>query len=172
MTSRMRGRVPQRQGFAAAATTRARGRAMYRHILIPTDGSELSKRAVQHGVDLAKSLGAQVTAMTVSTPFRIFAIEPAAVTGTPESYARRMAETAAKYLSAVKDAASAAPVTCDTVHVEHEHPYQAIIETAKKQGCDAIVMASHGRRGVSAIVLGSETLKVLTHSTIPVLVYR
>jgi len=145
---------------------------MYRHILIPTDGSELSNRAVQHGVDLAKSLGAQVTAMTVSTPFHIFAIEPAAVTDTPESYARRMAETAAKYLSAVKDAAAAAPVTCDTVHVEHEHPYQAIIETAKKQGCDAIVMASHGRRGVSAIVLGSETVKVLTHSTIPVLVYR
>ena len=83
-----------------------------------------------------------------------------------------MAETAAKYLSAVKDAAATAPVTCDTVHVEHEHPYQAIIETAKKQGCDAIVMASHGRRGVSAIVLGSETVKVLTHSTIPVLVYR
>jgi len=144
---------------------------MYRHILIPTDGSELSKRAVQHGVNLAKSLGAQVTAMTVSTPFQIFAIEPAAVTDTPESYARRMAETAAKYLSAVKDVAAAA-VTCDTVHVEHEHPYQAIIETAKKQGCDAIVMASHGRRGVSAIVLGSETVKVLTHSTIPVLIYR
>ena len=145
---------------------------MYRHILIPTDGSELSNRAVQHGLNLAKSLGAQVTAMTVSTPFHIFAIEPAAVTDTPESYARRMAETAAKYLGAVKDAAAAVLVTCDTVHVEHEHPYQAIIETAKKQGCDAIVMASHGRRGVSAIVLGSETVKVLTHSTIPVLVYR
>jgi len=145
---------------------------MYRHILIPTDGSELSKNAVQHGVGLAKVLGAQVTAVTVSTPFHIFAIEPSAVTDTREGYAKRMAETSAEHLGVVKDAAAASGVTCDTVHVEHEHPYQAIIDTAKKRGCDVIVMASHGRRGVSAIVLGSETVKVLTHSTIPVLVCR
>jgi nucleotide-binding universal stress UspA family protein len=145
---------------------------MYRHILIPTDGSELSKKAVQHGVGLAKALGAPVTAVTVSTPFHIFAIEPAAVTDTQESYAMRMLETAQKHLGVVKDAAAASAVTCDTVHVEYEHPYAAIIDTARKRGCDLIVMASHGRRGVSAIVLGSETVKVLTHSTIPVLVYR
>jgi nucleotide-binding universal stress UspA family protein len=145
---------------------------MYRHILIPTDGSELSKKAIEHGVALAKQLGAQVTAVTVSTPFHIFAVEPAAVTDSAESYAKRIAATSAKYLSVVKDAAAASGVTCDTIQVEHEHPYQAIIDIAKKRGCDAIVMASHGRRGVAAIVLGSETVKVLTHSTIPVVVCR
>ena len=134
--------------------------------------SELSKKAVQHGVGLAKALGAQVTAVTVSTPFHIFAIEPSAVTDTREGYAKRMEETTAKYLGVVKDAAAASAVTCDTVHVEHEHPYRAIIDAAKKNGCDLVAMASHGRHGLSALVLGSVTVKVLTHSNIPVLVYR
>ena len=78
----------------------------------------------------------------------------------------------AKRLARVQEAAAAAGVACEVVHVEHEHPYEAIIDVAKTKGCDLIVMASHGRRGISAMVLGSETLKVLTHSTIPVLVYR
>jgi nucleotide-binding universal stress UspA family protein len=145
---------------------------MYTHILIPTDGSDLSNKAIQHGINVAKAGNVKVTAITVSTPFHVLAAEPAMVTDTPESYTKRMAETAAKYLGVVKDAAAASGVACDLVHVEHEHPYQAIIDTAKKKGCDLIVMASHGRRGISAIVLGSETVKVLTHSTIPVLVYR
>jgi len=145
---------------------------MYKNILIPTDGSELSGKAIQHGVALAKALNAKVTAVTVSKPFHVFAIEPGMVTDTPESYAKRAAETAAKHLGAVKGAAAGAAVACDAIRVEHEHPYKAIIDTAKNRGCDAIVMASHGRHGVSAIVLGSETVKVLTHSTIPVLVYR
>jgi len=85
----MRGRVAQRRRLCCRGENHSKRKATYRHILIPTDGSELSKRAVQHGVDLAKSLGAQVTAMTVSMPFHIFAIEPAAVTDTPESYARK-----------------------------------------------------------------------------------
>ncbi len=145
---------------------------MYKHILIPTDGSSLSNKAIQHGVALAKALNAKVTAITVSTPFHVLAVEPAMVTDTPESHANRVAESTAKHLGVAKDAASGSGVACDVVHVEHEHPYQAIIDTAKKRGCDAIVMASHGRRGISAIVLGSETVKVLTHSTIPVVVYR
>ncbi len=145
---------------------------MYTHVLIPTDGSELSKKAVQHGVALAKTIKAQVTVVTVSAPFHVFSVEPAMVTDTPEAYKERIATVAAKYLGEVKDAAATAGVNCETVHVEHEHPYQAIVETAKKRGCDLIVMASHGRRGVSAIVLGSETVKVLTHSAIPVLVCR
>ena len=82
-----------------------------------------------------------------------------------------MTDIAKEHLEQVKDAAKAG-VNCDTLHVEHEHPFQAIIDTAKMKGCDLIVMASHGRRGLSAIVLGSETVKVLTYSTIPVLVYR
>jgi nucleotide-binding universal stress UspA family protein len=94
------------------------------------------------------------------------------VSDTPESYAKRIIEITTKYLDVVKSAAAASGVSCDVVHVEHEHPYQAIINTAKNSRCDLVVMASHGRRGVSAIVLGSETVKVLTHSAIPVLVYR
>jgi nucleotide-binding universal stress UspA family protein len=143
---------------------------MYSHILIPTDGSDLSRKAIRHGTGLAKAVNAKVTAVTVSTPLHVFSVEPAIVTDTPETYQKRMAALAAKYLEEV--AATAAGVSCEKVHVEHEHPYQAIIDTANQRGCDLIVMASHGRRGVSAIVLGSETVKVLTHSTIPVLVYR
>jgi nucleotide-binding universal stress UspA family protein len=94
------------------------------------------------------------------------------VTDTPDEYKKHIAAVTAKYLKAVKDAATAAGVPCDVVQVEHELPYEAIIDTARKKGCDAIVMASHGRRGVSAIVLGSETVKVLTHSNTPVVVVR
>ena len=94
------------------------------------------------------------------------------ITDTPEQYAKRTATLAAKYLNVAKEAALAAGVSCETMHVEHDHPYVAIIDTAAQKLCDLIVMASHGRRGISAIVLGSETVKVLTHSTIPVLVFR
>jgi nucleotide-binding universal stress UspA family protein len=145
---------------------------MYRHILIATDGSELSGKAIQHGIALAKSVGAKVTGITVTVPFHIFATDPDTLTDTPASYRTRVAAAAAKYLEQVKNAAAPAGITCDGIPVEHEHPYQAIIDTGKENGCDLIVMASHGRRGLSALVLGSETVKVLTHSTIPVLVYR
>ena len=145
---------------------------MYKHILIPTDGSELSKKAVDQGTGLAKALNAKVTAVTVSEPFHVFAVEPGMVTDTPDEYKKRIAAVAAKYLEAAKNAATTAGVPCDVVQVEHEHPYETIIDTARKRGCDAIVMASHGRRGVSAVVLGSETVKVLTHSNIPVVVVR
>ena len=145
---------------------------MYKHILVPTDGSELSQEAIDHGIGLAKALNAKVTAVTVSEPFHVFAVEPGMVTDTPDEYKKRIAAVTAKYLKAAKDAATAAGVPCDVVQVEHEHPYEAIIDTARKKGCDAIVMASHGRRGVSAIVLGSETVKVLTHSNTPVVVVR
>jgi nucleotide-binding universal stress UspA family protein len=94
------------------------------------------------------------------------------ITDTPEQYGKRMAALAAEYLNVAKEAALAAGVSCDTMHVEHDQPYLAIIDTATRKSCDLIVMASHGRRGISAIVLGSEAVKVLTHSTIPVLVFR
>lgn len=145
---------------------------MHRHILIPTDGSELSQNAIDYGMALAKSVNAKVTVLTVSTPFHTFAVEPGLVTDTPEQYEKRMATLAAKYLNVAKEAALAASVSCEIMHVEHDQPHLAIIETAARQSCDLIVMASHGRRGISAIVLGSETVKVLTHSTIPVLVVR
>jgi nucleotide-binding universal stress UspA family protein len=145
---------------------------MYEHILIPTDGSNLAETAVQHGIAFAKEIGAKITALTVSEPFHTIAIEPAMLEDTSASYKQRTGEYAARILGSVANAAKAAGVACETVHVEEEHPYKAIIDTAKSHQCDLIVMASHGRRGMSAIVLGSETVKVLTHSKIPVLVYR
>jgi nucleotide-binding universal stress UspA family protein len=145
---------------------------MYRNILIPTDGSELAGKAVQHGMGLAKALGAKITVLTVLTPFPVFTADAQAVEDTEPEYMKRMEESRAKLLATIANAAKAAGVPCETVKVSHEHPYEAIIDTAKTKGCDLIAMASHGRRGVSAIVLGSETVKVLTHSKIPVLVYR
>ncbi len=145
---------------------------MYKHILIPTDGSELSTAAIAQGIALARSLGARVTGITVFPPFRTIAVEPLMVTDTPAQYARDCEAVGEKYLRVVQDAATAAGVSCDVVRVTHDHPYQAIVDTAGAKGCDLIVMASHGRKGVAAIVLGSETTKVLTHSKVPVLVCR
>jgi nucleotide-binding universal stress UspA family protein len=145
---------------------------MYTHILLPTDGSELSKMAVREGVDLAKALGARVTVITVTTPFDVFSANPTMFVDGPEQYEKHMAALAGQYLDMARKIATVAKVPCDTIHVEHVHPYQAIIDTARDRLCDAILVASHGRRGMSAIVLGSETLKVLTHSSIPVIVYR
>jgi nucleotide-binding universal stress UspA family protein len=145
---------------------------MYRNVLIATDGSELAQKAVDHGIAMAQAINAKITVVTVSEPFHAFAVQPRMVTDTREQYEQHVAACAAEYLAAAKKAASAAGVTCDTMHVEYPHPYQGIINTATQKDCDLIVMASHGRRGISAVVLGSETVKVLTHSAIPVLVVR
>jgi nucleotide-binding universal stress UspA family protein len=145
---------------------------MYKHILIPTDGSELSGRAIEHGIALAKSINAKVTVVTVAVPFHVFSIEPGMATNKPERYEKYAADMAAKDLGVAKEAANANGISCEAIRVEHENPYRAIIDTAAQKTCDLIVMASHGRRGISAIVLGSETVKVLTHSAIPVLVVR
>ena len=145
---------------------------MYTNILIPTDGSELAGKAVQDGIALAKRIGAKITALTVLPPFHVLTTDTRMLEDTPAQYKARMQAHAEKTLGAVAQAAEAAGVPCEMVHVEHEHPYQAIIDTAGSKGCDLIVMASHGRHGISAIVLGSETVKVLTHSKIPVLVHR
>jgi nucleotide-binding universal stress UspA family protein len=145
---------------------------MYTNILIPTDGSDLAWKAVRHGIALAKRLGAKVTALTVLPPFHTLTTDTQMIEDTPAQYQVRMQQHAEKTLGAVAHAATAAGVGCELVHVKHEHPYQAIIDTTAAKACDLIVMASHGRRGIAAIVLGSETLKVLTHSKIPVLVHR
>lgn len=145
---------------------------MYTNILIPTDGSQLAGKAVQHGIALAERIGAKVTVLTVLPPFHVFTTDTQMIEDTPAQHQARMQQHAEKTLAAVADAAQAAGVACEMVHVEHEHPYQAIIDIAESKGCDLIVMASHGRHGIAAIVLGSETVKVLTHSKIPVLVHR
>ena len=145
---------------------------MYTNILIPTDGSELAGKAVEHGIDLAKRIGAKITVLTVLPPFHTFTTDTQMIEDTPAQYKARMQKQAANTLGAVTHAAQAAGVACEAVQVEHEHPYRAIIDTAESKGCDLIVMASHGRHGISAIVLGSETVKVLTHCKIPMLVHR
>jgi nucleotide-binding universal stress UspA family protein len=144
---------------------------MYQHILIPTDGTELSKKAIDNGLALAKAVNARVTAVTVSRPYHAVVIEPDPITDTLEKYEQRITSNAAKHLAVARDAARASGVNCDEVHVVHEHVYQGIVDTAKNRGCDLIVMASRGRR-TSALLVASETANVLTHCTVPVLVHR
>jgi nucleotide-binding universal stress UspA family protein len=145
---------------------------MYKHILIPTDGSPLSEDAVKQGLTLAKTLDAKVTVLTVVPPFHVFATEMMMVTDTREQYDKHIARTAERRLAVPREAAKVAGVVYEDVSEVGEHPWAAIVETAKTRGCDLIVMASHGRKGVSALLLGSETTKVLTHSKIPTLVCR
>jgi nucleotide-binding universal stress UspA family protein len=145
---------------------------MYKDILVPTDGSELSNRAVEYAAALAKAVNAKLTVLTVTTPYYGFLAERSVAATRIEDYQHEATKLSEQYLDVAKDIAAAAKVPCNAMHVQSPQPYQAIIDVAKEQGCDLIVMASHGRHGVAAIVLGSETVKVLTHSTIPVLVVR
>ena len=145
---------------------------MFKNILISTDGSDLAAKAVEQGVLFAKEIGAKITAVTVTEPSDLLSVTPTQLEYTPIEYQKHARAYAETVLGTVSDAAKSAGVVCETLHVEHEQVYQAIIEAAEARRCDLIVMASHGRRGVSAVVLGSETVKVLTHSKIPVLVYR
>ena len=132
----------------------------------------LAHKAVTEGIALAKEVNAKLTILTVTVPFHIFSLDPWVLEDTRPQYNERMRVHAAKILTSVMDAAKMAGVPCQTAHIEHEHPYRAIIDTAASTGCDLILMASHGRRGAAAMVLGSETVKVLTHSKLPVLVHR
>lgn len=145
---------------------------MFQHILVPTDGSSLSSKAIKNAVALAKSLNARVTVLTVIEPYHVFSKDPAQLADTEAAYKKRSHAEAARVLSEVDEVSQRTGVAYATVKLEHEQVHQAIIETAGKRGCDLIAMASHGRRGVAALVLGSITTKVLTHSSLPVLVYR
>jgi len=147
---------------------------MYEHILIPTDGSALSEMAIRQGIAFARAIRAEVTALAVSPSFHLFEVDPIMVgyTPSPDQYARDSEARAEKYLAVARVEAGIAGVPCETVHATQDHVYEAIIDTASKKGCDLIFMASHGRKGISAFVLGSETYKVLSHSKIPVLVCR
>jgi nucleotide-binding universal stress UspA family protein len=146
---------------------------MYRHILIPTDGSKLAGHAITNGLSLAKSLGAKVSVVIVEEPFDWLGVSETKAQqalGELAKHTEQIKMHAARVLNAAANAAKQAGVSCDTIQVENEQPYKAIIATATDRGCDLIVMASHGRSGLSAIVLGSVTNKVLTHTKIPVLV--
>ncbi|WP_313704817.1 universal stress protein [Massilia sp.] len=145
---------------------------MFKHILIPTDGSVLSERAVLAGVSFAKEVGAQVTGVTALPEFRTFTLDSDMIETTEDEYLAASERRGDKFLATIVDAARAAGVTCNTVLVRSDRPAEAILHTARERGCDLIIMASHGRHGIGSVLLGSETQKVLVQSAIPVLVYR
>jgi nucleotide-binding universal stress UspA family protein len=143
---------------------------MFKHVLLPTDGSKLSDDAIRMGVQLAKTVNAKVTGFYVMPEFHVFTYKTEMLEDTKREFATDSKAHAAQYLSVIETAAKAAGVTCDIASTTDDHPYEAIIKAATQRECDLIVMASHGRKGVQAVLLGSETQKVLTHSHIPVLV--
>ncbi len=144
---------------------------MFKHILIATDGSELAERAVAAGLALAKALNARVTALTATEPWSAMVTGEPALVFPIEDYEKAAAENAARILSGVSAVAKAAGVDCETVHVS-DFPAEGIVEMAQVRGCDLIVMASHGRRGLSKLLLGSQATRVLALSPVPVLVCR
>ena len=147
---------------------------MFKHILIPTDGSSVAAKAVQAGVRLAAEMGARVTALTAeeARPLHLHANGYGVEKDLVAELDRRSREFAERSIAEVAAAAKAAGVPFEALVVKSHKPSEAIINAAKERHCDAIVMASHGHKGLNGLLLGSVTNQVLTHSTIPVLVYR
>ena len=146
---------------------------MFKHILIATDGTDLAQRAVTVGLTLAKELDAQVTVVTVTPPWdAVGAIAERGLPNPVADYDEIVAASANRILWDVAQTAKKIGIACATLHSKEKYPAEGILETAKERGCDLIVMASHGRRGISRILLGSQTREVLTLSAIPVLVCR
>ena len=143
---------------------------MYGRILIATDGSELSDKAVDQGLALAKAVGAKVTIVRVTSQPAPMVYEGVVVAVPSEELRQEIASNVEAYFATLR--ARASGVEIETIQIENDFPWQVIIDTARDKGAGLIVMASHGRRGLSAVLLGSETQKVLTHTTIPVLVCR
>ena len=145
---------------------------MFKHLLLPTDGSDASQATLLEGVRLARESNAKITGICVVPEFHILAFNTAMIEDTKDVFIAESRAQAHKYLALLSRAAEEAGVPCETEVVLSDQPYEAIIRTSTSKGCDLIMMASHGRRGVRALLVGSETQKVLTHSTVPVLVYR
>lgn len=144
---------------------------MFKKILLPTDGSELSDKAIAGAMQMATKLGAAVVGITIVEPYSYSSLSEYR----PESfddYEARIDKAARERLARVEEAGKAAGVAVTTSVIKSFSPYESIIEACNKAGCDVIFMASHGRKGLNALLLGSETQKVLTHSTVPVMVYR
>lgn len=144
---------------------------MFKRILVPTDGSDITAKAINTSISLAKSVGAQLFTISVKEPFPYSTISEMQPTP-PQEFFDAQQRTAAQRVQAVVELCGAAGIACEAHTVEALHPWEAIVDHAKRMECDLLVMASHGRRGVSALLLGSETQKVLTHSKVPVLVVR
>jgi nucleotide-binding universal stress UspA family protein len=147
---------------------------MFKHILVPADGSDLSKATARRAVSFAKEAGARITAFFAKPEYPVSYYGEGALIDptTPEKFDELAEQQAQQVLDFVVDLGKEAGVQVEKLSLTSDIPYEAIIDAATQAGCDLIFMASHGRRGISALLLGSETHKVLTHSTIPVLVYR
>lgn len=147
---------------------------MFRHILVPTDGSPLSLRSAKRAVSFAKGAGARITAFYAGPQYTVQVygdfVPPDLLS--PQEFARQSKRAADRYLAAITKMAKASGVRCQTLYVVSNSPWEAIVKAAKSKKCDLVFMASHGRRGLTGLLLGSETQKVLTHSKVPVLVHR
>jgi nucleotide-binding universal stress UspA family protein len=144
---------------------------MFKHILFPTDGAATSKHIIKECVSFAKDAGAVITALHV-IPRYSHEYDWELNGETKEQFLRECVSAAEEFLEEVNAAARAAGVPCTPMHVTNDYAYDAIIRTAEEKHCDLIAMASHGRKGVKGMILGSETQKVLTHTKLPVLVFR
>ena len=145
---------------------------MFRHLLVPTDGSPLSAKAAQAAVNFAKEVGARLTALSVAEPFPYSALSESAFLPDQVRFEKQMQDHARRYVDDVAELAAASGVPCDTRVALSFSPYEEIVRTAEELGCDAVFMASHGRKGLNRLFVGSETQKVLAHTTLPVMVFR
>ncbi len=145
---------------------------MYKHILIATDGSELALHAAQQGIALAKAVGAKLTAVTVTIPWSTVVAGEVATAIPPGDYDQRVRANADKILGQITSAAKTHDVECSALQLSDSQPWRGILETATKKDCDLIVVGSHGRSGLSRLLVGSEAIKLLTHSKLPVLIHR
>jgi nucleotide-binding universal stress UspA family protein len=145
---------------------------MFSNILIPTDGSSLAQSAVDKAIEFAGDAEASVIFMTVIEPFHLFSVDSKQLSGGPEDYGKLVHAEASQLLAEAETKARHQGIICRSITMEDEEVDAAIIRAALENDCDLIAMASHGRGGVGSLLLGSVTVKVLSHSRIPVLVYR
>jgi len=145
---------------------------MFKTILVPTDGSELSAKAINTAIDFAKVGGGKIVGLSVAEPYPFTPLAEGAMAADPGIYEESMLAMARQNVQQIADAAAVAGVPCEVVVTQSFTPSEEIINTAQKHGCDAIFMSSHGRKGLSKLFVGSETQKVLAHSTLPVLILR
>ena len=146
---------------------------MFKHILMPTDGSEHSERAVERGIELAKLCGAKVTGIHVMQDYQmLMAVDGFVPTGLDERMDEQGREQATRFLAFVQKAADAAQVPCETLIAKGRHPYDAIVDVANERGCDLIVMTARHRKGLVSLIMGSEASRVLHRASIPVLTFR
>jgi nucleotide-binding universal stress UspA family protein len=153
-------------------TLSVEGDIMFKHLLVPTDGTTASEATIRQVMAIAKENGAKVTGLHVIQPFHVFAYHVDMIESTSDTFMAQAQARAERYVTAIEKAAKEMGVACETHIATGEHPFKVIIDTAHARTCDLIVMCSHGRSGVKGFLLGSETQKVLTHTTLPVLVLR